>query len=193
MRYIIVLVIFFSYCYDATGQVASKTAWYSETNTKGIVIQNSLPKGRPYTGPTNKNFNYSHLVFFTRVFNETSAPFSLTVSFPSDSIAIPGSPDTFVKLFLPSDTMTQDKKSLFGYGVTVLESLEKPTRFQRIINPNEECLFYVVAVFYQTKATAQNQQRGGNRAELVLKGQHLFYRMTPQIDSLSCGHIISKK
>jgi hypothetical protein len=65
--------------------------------------------------------------------------------------------------------------------------------FQRTIKPKEECLFYVVAIFYQTIATAANQDRGGNRAELVLKGQDLFYRMPPQIDSLPCGQIISKR
>jgi hypothetical protein len=88
--------------------------------------------------------------------------------------------------------MTLDKQFLFDYGVTDLESLDKPTRFQKTFGPSEECLFYVVAIFYQTRATAKNQQRGGNRAELVLKGQDLFYRMPPQIDLLPCGQIISK-
>ena len=67
---------------------------------------------------------------------------------------------------------------------------EKPTKFMRKLYPKEEGLFYVVAFFYQTKADALDQGRGGNRAELVLKGQDLFYRMLPQIDSLPCGHII---
>lgn len=193
MRFIFSVTVFYSFCTLATGQGISKTNWYSETNTNGIVIQNSFPKGGPYNGPTKKNFNYSHLVFFTRVVNETETPLELTINFSADSIPIPHSPDTFVKLFLPSDTMTHDKQSLFFYGVTELESFDKPTRFQKTINPNEECLFYVVAIFYQTKATEQNHQRGGNRAELVLKGQDLFYRMPPQIDSLPCGQIISKR
>ena len=174
------------------GQEISETKWYSETTSNGITIQNSFPKGGPYTGPT-KNFNYSRLVFFTRVINKTATPLELSINFSADSIAIPGSPYTYVKLFLPTDTMTSDKRSLFNYGVTELGSFDNPTRFQRTISPNEECLFYVVAIFYQTKATAQNQQRGGNRAELVLKGQDLFYRMPPQIDSLPCGHFITEK
>lgn len=89
--------------------------------------------------------------------------------------------------------MTLDKQNLFSYGVTELESFDKSTRFQRTINPKGDCLFYVVAIFYQTKADARDQQRGGNRAELVLKGQDLFYRLPPQIDSLLCGHIIFNK
>lgn len=193
MRFIFFMTVFYSFCTLASGQGISKTNLYSETNTNGILIQNSYPKGGPYTGPTKKNFDYSHLVFFTRVFNETETPLELTINFSADSIPIPHSPDTFVKLFLPSDTMTIGKESLIGYGVTELESFDKPTKFQKTISPNEECLFYVVALFYQTRAAAQNQPRGGNRAELVLKGHNLFYSMLPQIDSLSSGQIISKR
>lgn len=193
MRSIISAVFFLSFGTVAKGQGISKTEWYSETNTNGIIIQNSFPKSGPYTWQTKSNFNFSHLVFFTRVLNETETPLELTINFSAESISIPHSPDTFVKLFLPSDTMTHDKQVLFDYGVTDVQSLNKPTKFQRIIKPKEECLFNVVAIFYQTKATAQNQQRGGNRAELLLKGQKLFYRMPPQIHSLLCGQIIIKK
>jgi hypothetical protein len=193
MRSILFTFCFLPFCTHASGQGISKTKWYSETNTNGIVIQNSFPKGGPYTGPTEKNFNYSHLVFFTRVVNETVTPFELTINLSADSIAIPHSPDTFVKLFLPSDTMTLDKQSLFNYGVKYLKSLDKPTMFQRTIKPKEECLFYIVAIFYQTIATPENRDRGGNRAELIMKRQDLFYRMTPTIDSLLCGQIISKR
>lgn len=167
--------------------------WYSETVNNGIVIQNSLPKGGKYTGPVTENFNYSYLVFFTRIINETRDPLELTLNFSSDSIPIPNSPNTYVKLFLPSDTMTLEKQDLFSYGITELESLDKPTSLQRVINPKEESLFYIVAIFYQTIATSQNQKRGGNRAELVLKGQDLFYKMPPQINSLPIGQIISNK
>jgi hypothetical protein len=193
MRFIFFVTVFYSFCTLATGQGISRTTWYSETNTNGIVIQNSFPKGGPYRGPIKKNSNYSHLVFFTRIVNETKTPLQLTLNFSADSIPIPHSPDTFVKLFLPADTMTHDKQSLYSYGVTYLESFDKPTRFQKTILPGEECLFYVVAIFYQIKATEENHQRGGNRAELVLKGQDLFYSMPPQIDSLPCGQIISER
>jgi hypothetical protein len=120
-------------------------------------------------------------VFFTRVVNETEAPFVLTINYPADSIPIPHSPDTFVKLFLPSDTMTHDKQTLYGYGVTHLKSFDKLTMFQRTIKPKEECHFYVVAIFYQTIATPENRDRGGNRTEIIMKGQDLFYRMPPRL------------
>lgn len=164
--------------------------WYSETENNGVVIQNSFNRGGPYT--TNKYFNASHLVFFTRVSNETENPLELTVTFSADSIAIPGSPDTFLKLFLPPDTMTFDKRNSFDYGVKEFELIDQSTLFQRQLDPTEDCLFNVVAIFYQTKADAKNE-RGGNRAELVMKGQDLYYRMPPQIDSLLCGHIIFEK
>ena len=192
MKFIIAVSFFFFCCACAMGQMVSETKWYSETISDGVIIQNSFPKGGLYNGPTNKNFHYSNLVFYTRVINKTAAPLELVINFSADSIAIPNSPDTFVKLFLPSDTMTVDKQILFNYGVRDLESFDKPTSFQRTINPNEECLFNVVAIFYQTTAIARDGQRGGNRAELVLKGQDLFYRMPPQIDFLFCGHISKK-
>lgn len=187
------MTVFHSFCTLTVGQVIPKTNWYSESNTNGILIQNSFPKGGRYAGVIKKNFNYSQLVFFTRVVNETETPLELSIHFSADSIPIPNSPDTFVKLFLPSDTMTYDKQSVFNYGVRELESFDKPTRFQKTIGPHEECLFYVVGIFYQTRATAQNQERGGNRAELVLNGSDVFYSMPPQIDLLPCGHIIPKE
>lgn len=193
MRSIIFSVCFLSLCTIATGQGISKTQWYSETNTNGIVIQNSLPRGGPYTGPTKKHFNYTHLVFFTRVVNETEAPLELTIHFSADSIPIPHSPDTFVKLFLPPDTMTHAKQSVFDYGVAPLKSFDQPTRFQRTIKPKEECLFNIIAIYYQTIATPENRDRGGNRAELILKGKDLFYRIPPAIDWLPCGQIVSKR
>ncbi|MEO0789291.1 MAG: hypothetical protein AAFY36_11540 [Bacteroidota bacterium] len=175
-------------CSFAKGQNVN-SEWYSETASNGVIIQNSYPKGGNYTGVVDKNYNHSYLVFFTRVINNTEKPMELVVHFSSDSIAIPNSPDTYVKLFLPSDTMTLDKRSLFSYGITELEFFEQPSEFKRVLDPREDCLFYAVAFFYQTRAGAWNHERGGNRAELVLKGTDLFYNMLPQIDSLHCGHI----
>jgi len=192
MRIILLLILFLSFCTVTIGQGFSNTEWYSESNTNGIILQNSFPRGGPYTGPTEKNFNYTHLVFFTRVVNETSRPITLKVNFTADSIPIPGVPDTYVKLFLPPDIMTAEKQSTFDYGVGDLASFEVPTQFQRTIGPNEECLFNVVALYYQTVATAENRQRGGNRAEFVLNGQDLYFRLPSTIDSLYCGQIISK-
>jgi hypothetical protein len=84
--------------------------------------------------------------------------------------------------------MTADKESMYDFGVTGLKSfldtsLNKPTRFQRTINPKEECLFYVGAL-----------PGAGCRASFVLKGQDLFYRINLIPDLLiPCGRIAIKK
>lgn len=175
---------------STVGQV-SGIKWFSETNNNGIVIQNSFPKGGPYKGPVKENFNHSYLVFFTRVINKTEKSIKLNIQFSADSFPIPNSPNTFVKLFLPPNEMTLEKQSLFSYGLTELNSLNEESHFQKTIKSNEEALFYVVAVFYQINADAWNEERGGNRAELILQGEDLFYNLSPQINSLPCGQIIS--
>lgn len=163
--------------------------WYSESDNNGIIIQNSFPKGGPYDGPTVQHFNYSSLVFFTRVVNETDKPIELKMNFASDSIAIPDSPGTFMKLFLPQDTMSFDKERLYNYGVRHLKSFNNSTNFYTVLQAKESCLFYVVTIFYQTKKEYRNQDRGGNRAELILDGEELLYKMDPQIKSMPCGTI----
>jgi len=62
---------------------------------------------------------------------------------------------------------------------------------KKIPTPRSTHLFYVVAIFYQKKPEIWRKERGGNRAELIIKGENLYYNMPPQIDSLACGHIKS--
>jgi hypothetical protein len=162
----------------------------SETESQGVIIQNSLPKGDGYADSNGKIYGVA--IFFTRIINKTANPLKLKIHFPADSIAIVSSPETFLKLFLLPDTMTLDKVSLYGYGVTDLRSfldtgLNEPTMLQRTISPKEECLFYV-GVHYL---------RGGGvtRTGLVSKEQDLFYRIAIDHHStlIPCGHIILKK
>ena len=159
---------------------------YSDSTGKGIIIQNSLPRGDRYIDPNGRIFAYG--IFWTRVINETTTPFELTINFPADSFAIPTFPDSYLKLFLPPDTMTLYKESQYNFGATGLKSfldtgLNKPTALKRTINPKEECLFYIGAL-----------PGAGCRAALVLKGQDLFYRINIIPDLLiPCGQIIIKK
>ncbi len=104
MKFTISVVFLLLICSFVKGQ-GIDTNWYSETASNGVIIQNSYNRGGPYTGPVKKYFNVSNLIYFTRVINETKNSLELTVDFSADSIAIPNSPDTFVKLFLPPDTM----------------------------------------------------------------------------------------
>lgn len=166
------------------------TKWLdSETASQGVIIQNSLPKGGGrYTDPTGKNFPY--VIFWTRIINEAATPLKLIIKFSTDSFPVLPSPDSYLKVFLPPDTMTLDKVPLYDYGLTGLISFldtdfNKPTMLQRTINPNEECLFYIGMLLYQASGTV--------RTGLVLKEQSLFYRIN-LLDSalIPCGQIVFK-
>jgi hypothetical protein len=169
--------------------------------TKGVIIQNSLPKGNGrldstgkngYNDPAGKNFAYA--IFWTRVINETATPLELTINFPADSFAIPHYLNSYLKLFLPPDTMTPDKESLYNYGLKGLKSFldtsfNKPSMLQRTINPKEECRFYIAYIV----ALSDVRYNGAVRTELILKEQGLFYKIN-RLDSLiPCGHIVFKK
>lgn len=173
----------------------------SETVTQGVIIQNSLPKGAPQTDSRGKTFGVA--IFWTRVINESDSALELTINFPVDSLEILSSTDSYLKVFLLSDTMTLDKVPLYNYGVTGLRSLldtglNKPTMLQRSIHPKEECLFYVAAVRFQVPGTHRakvHQGSGVIRTGFVLKEQDLFYKISIDLDSevIPCGHLVFKK
>ena len=166
---------------------------YTDSTGIVVIIQNSLPKGGPYTDPNGKSFAYR--IFWTRVINETDTPLEIIINFPADPFAMLPSHDSYLKVFLPPDTMTLDKETLFAYGATGLNSfldtgLNKPTMLQRTINPKEACLFYIGALFTQAYGVA--------RAGLVLNDQDLFYGIRgidPHLDPalIPCGQIAFKK
>jgi hypothetical protein len=164
------------------------TKLYSESSNKDLIIQNSFPKGGGYMDVNGQNFGYS--IFWTRIINETDAPIELTISF--NSFTIFPSPDSFLKLFLPQDTMTFAKTVSYDYGVDLESFLDNnfhsPTMLKKTISPNEEYFFNIGAL--------SNQGNGVARAELVLKGEDLFYRILgPQLEPalIPCGSIRLKK
>lgn len=111
----------------------------------------------------------------------------ISLELSSKAHPIPKSPHTFVRLFLPPDTMTLEKQPLFSYGITELKSLPDSTSLLRRIPPKGACLFYVFSLFYQTESDHWLEKRGGNRAELVVKGNELFYKLLPQVNELPIG------
>ena len=162
---------------------------YADSTGIVVIIQNSLPKGGGYTDATGKDFGSR--IFWTRIINETSTSLELTINFPADSFAMPPSPDSYLKVFLPTDTMTLDKETLYSYGTGLKSFLDnginKPTMLQRTINPKEACLFYIGVLFL-------GERQGVARAELVLKEQDLFYRINLLGSALiPCGQIVFKK
>jgi hypothetical protein len=164
---------------------------YTDFSGISVIIQNSLPKGGGYTDPSGQNFGYR--IFWTRVINESDHPVELTISFPANLNSLV--PSRYVKIFLPSDTMSLEKEALYAYGAAGLErfldsGLHKPTSLRRTLKPREACMFYVGALF--------NKGEDRVRAGLVLKGDEFFYSIkgiSPELDSvlIPCGQINLKK
>ncbi|MEJ7559893.1 MAG: hypothetical protein WKF66_16395 [Pedobacter sp.] len=174
----------------------------AETERKGAIIQNSLPKGgvaingkKGYTDPTGISHGFG--IFWTRIINETATPLELTISFPQDSFAISSAPNSYFKLLLPPDTMTLEKQSLYNYGYKTSDvrsfldtSFNKPSFLRRTINPKEECLLYVMMLIHLP-------DNGAIRTGFVLKEEDLLYKVSiaGQLDSASflCGKIVFRK
>jgi hypothetical protein len=180
-------------CHVSTKKDLSISSSTHFDTDKGIIIQNSGPRGGPYTDPTGKRFGYA--IFWTRLINQTPSILDFTINFPADSFSISPSPQSYFKLFLPSDTMTIDKEPDYDYGATGLKSfmdtgLNKTTSIQRTINPKEEYVFFVGMLM-------KMPDNGPVRTGLVLKEGDLFYRVSikGQLDSalIPCGHIGFKK
>ena len=146
---------------------------YTESNGARIIIQNSFPKsGINYTDPNSKKYVYA--VFWTQITNETFDALELTIDFPLDSFEITSSSGNYMRLLLPSDTMTIEKEPLYDYGLTIKSFLDnnrhKSSSLKRTINPKGSSTFYVV--------TLSNRGVDGTiRAGLSLKEQNLFYRV----------------
>ena len=167
---------------------------YSTSTGKGITIQNSLPKGgmidpggTQYSDSSGKG--YAFAVFWTRIINETTRPLELNINFPADSFAIFTTPNSYLKLFLPTDTFSYHELSSFNYGLSGVKSFldtnfNKATELQKTIEPNEEHVFYVATVSYQAGGTP--------RGALILKENDLYYSMSSAphgSGTIPCGKI----
>ena len=149
---------------------------YADFNGKEVIIENSFPKGgMKYTDPNGNVCGYA--VFWTRIINETDNPLELKIDFPLNKYEISNFPGKYFKVLVPSDTMTLDKKSLFFYGLTGIESfldnnINKPSSLRRTIYPKRSSGFYFIMLIMTEEAT------GMTRTGLSLKGQDLFYKIS---------------
>ena len=170
---------------------------YASSTGKGITIQNSYPKGGSIAPGGIQYFDssgkrHAFVVFWTRIINETTTPLELTINFPADSLAIFTPPDSYLKLFLPTDTITIDKLLKFNYGLTGAKSFidtnfNKATKLQKTIQPNEKYFFYVAALSFKAGGTT----RGG----LILKEQDLYYKLGIEPHGygiIPCGQLVMK-
>ena len=156
---------------------------YTESNGARLTIQNSFPKsGINYTDPNGKKYAYA--VFWTNIINETDNPLELAIDFPLDSFEIPSLSGNYMKLLLPSDTMTIIKEPMSDYGLIIKSFLDnnrhKSSSLKRTINPKGSSAFYVV--------TLSNRGVDGIlRTGLSLRGQDLYYTINDK--EIHCGKI----
>lgn len=172
-----------------------------DTAGKPVIIQNSYPKGGGqlelggligYTD--NQGIDYGHGIFWTRIINKTENQVKLSIEFPSDSLAIPNSPGSYFRLFLPPGKMTFDKIPMYNFGITGLKlfldaNFHKPSTLQTTINPGEEHIFYVSILMHVPN-------NGPVRTRLFSKGQNLYYEtdIAPHGSvEIPCGQISFKK
>jgi hypothetical protein len=187
---VFILSLFFISAY---GQVGPIRNWidtevkYSFANQKDVIFTHSLPKGG---GQYNlKGIKYNHVVFWTRINNQTSTPIKLQVTFPN--ITYLQSPDAHIKILLPKDTMSHEKEQLFNYGLTGFEFLLNDNTRQvktliKTIDPKKDYYFYIPVFMHEINGTA--------RASIVLKGEKLFYKITIGKDSafIPCGSLVAE-
>jgi len=158
---------------------------YTDSLGGTLTVQNSFPKsGIQYTDPNGEKFVYA--VFWTNIKNETNAPFKLSLEFPSDSFEIPPSSGNYMRLLLPTDTVTIDDAALYDYGLDIKPFLDKgihhSSTLTRTIAANSESGFYVVPL--------SNRGVGGTlRTGLSIKGQALFYTVNDKV--IYCGKVSS--
>jgi hypothetical protein len=145
---------------------------YADSMGKRLIIHNSFPRGGGYIDPNGKKYPYA--VFYTQITNETINPIEFNIDFPLDSFEFPLSSGNYIKLFIPSDTMTLDKVSVTDYGLPIKSFLDtgfnKSYSLKRTINPKESTAFYVVML-------SNKGADGTLRTGLSLKGQNLFYKI----------------
>ena len=185
-----VLFILSLFYISTYGQVGPIRNWidtevkYSFDNQKNVIFTHSLPKG----GGVKylNNIKYSHVIFWTRIHNQTSTPIQLQLTFPD--ITYLQSTDAHIKMLLPKDTMNHEKEQLFNYGLTDLESLLNDNSKQvkvlkKTIDPKDDYYFYIPVFMHEINGTA--------RASLILDGEKLFYKITIGKDFafIPCGSI----
>ena len=172
---------------------------YTNPNGNSVLIQNSGPRGGwRFTDVTGIRFGYR--IFCTRIINEADTPLELTITFPADSFAL-REPDSYMKVFLHPNAVTQDSKTSFD-GEKVLDYSRKlfedstslkslchtATKLHKTINSKEACLFYTVVLRHHQRII------NGPRAGYVLKQQGLFYKITEfGSELIPCGQIVFKK
>jgi hypothetical protein len=190
MKLFISVFLLFVYL-NAKGQVGPPRNWVDSevkhTDSKGnsVMMTNSLPKGGGVVYQNGKKYGY--VVFWTRMSNQSATPIELKVKFPE--VTFFKSPDSYIKIVLPKESMNIEKEQLFDYGLTNLQSIlndesNQLVILQKKIGPKEDYLFYVT-VFIHIEGS------GSARAKFELNDKELFYKISMGSDTtlIPCGSL----
>ena len=188
----LVASVFLLFVYlNAKGQVGPPRNWvdsevkHTDSNGNSVMMTNSLPKGGGVVYQNGKKYGY--VVFWTRMSNQSATPIELKVKFPE--VTFFKSPDSYIKIVLPKESMNIEKEQLFDYGLTNLQSILNDESnqlgiLQKKIGPKEDYLFYVT-VFIHIEGS------GSARAKFELNDKELFYKISMGSDTtlIPCGSL----
>ena len=180
MKLFIPVFLLFVYL-NANGQVGPLRNWvdsevkHKDSKGNSVMMTNSLPKGGGVVYQNGKKYGY--VVFWTRMSNQSATPIELKVKFPE--VTFFKSPDSYIKIVLPKETMKIEKEQLFDYGLTNFQSLLNDESnqlgiLQKKIGPKEDYLFYV-SVFIHIEGSGP---AGPARAKFELNDKELFYKIS---------------
>lgn len=194
MKILVSFILLLAY-QNASGQVGLTRNWIDSeatyTDSKGNLVKfiHSLPRGGGQV--FHKGKKYGYVVFWTRVINQSATPIELQVKFPA--VTYFKSPESYIHLVLPRETMNNDKVQLFDYGLTNLQSIlndetNQLSNLQKKIGPKQEHVFYITVFIHI-------ERNGAARAKFELKGQDLFYKISMGSDTtlIPCGSLAFKK
>jgi hypothetical protein len=190
MKLIVSVFFLFVYLYT-NGQVGPTRNWvdsevkHKDSKGNSVMMTNSLPKGGGVVYQNGKKYGY--VVFWTRMSNQSATTIELKVKFPE--VTFFKSPDSYIKIVLPKETMKIEKEQLFDYGLTNLQSILNDESnqlgiLQKKIGSKEDYLFYVT-VFIHIEGG------GSARAKFELNDKELLYKISIGSDTtlIPCGSL----
>ena len=190
MKLFIPVFLLFVYL-NANGQVGPLRNWvdsevkHKDSKGNSVMMTNSLPKGGGVVYQNGKKYGY--VVFWTRMSNQSATPIELKIKFPE--VTFFKSPDSYIKIVLPKESMNIEKEQLFDYGLTNFQSLLNDESnqlgiLQKKIGPKEDYSIYVT-VFIHIEGG------GSARAKFELNDKELLYKISMGSDTtlIPCGSL----
>ncbi|MEI8111291.1 MAG: hypothetical protein WCH59_09905 [Chitinophagia bacterium] len=159
---------------NATGQVGPTRNWidsevkFTDSNGNLVKFIHSLPRGGGQVFLKGKKYGY--VVFWTHVINQSATPIELQVKFPE--VTYFKSPESYIHIVLPRETMNTENLQLFDYGLTNLQSIindetNQISVLKKKINPQEDYYFYEAVLIHVNVS-------GSARVRFEVKDKNFF-------------------